>query len=108
MDLTRLQTEARQSLIEFDSLPVVGPVLHSMSDASSDPYLALAKGTGQGLASMMLYMPRIGGAPGTISPNVGSGETYWPERVSEGLKPVTESVSETLDLLLTTLPKSES
>ncbi|MEX0675852.1 MAG: hypothetical protein WD063_02175 [Pirellulales bacterium] len=95
---------------EIDALPVVGPVLVSISDddETTDPYAELAKGTGQGLASVVLYMPSIGSSPGMISPNVVSGAPSWPQRVSEGLKPVTESVSETLDLLLRALPMSES
>lgn len=101
---------SRTGWTEIDALPVVGAVLLSMSDddESTDPYAELAKGTGQGLATVVLYMPSIGSSPGMISANVVSGRPSWPERVSEGLKPLTESVSETLDLLLRALPLSES
>lgn len=98
---------------EMDTLPVVGPVLVSMSDddESTDPYEALAKGTGQGLASVVLYMPKFGGSPGMISgkPNPPmNGTTRWPEQMSDGLKPVTEVVNETLDILLQVMPASDS
>lgn len=97
---------------EIDGLPVVGPVLISLSDddETTDPYAELVKGTGQGLASVVLYIPRIGSSPGAISmaPNVINGEPGWPQRMTEGLKPVTESVSETLDLLLQALPVSSA
>jgi hypothetical protein len=96
---------------EVDSLPVVGPVLGSISDDddSTDPYAELVKGTGQGLASVVLYMPTIGGSPAMIggAPNPVTGAPAWPERMSDGLKPVTEVVGETLDLLLRVLPLSD-
>jgi hypothetical protein len=106
------KSEALSAWNEIDAMPVVGPVLVSMSDddAATDPYAALAKGTGQGLASVVLYIPRIGSSPGALSvaPDVVNGEPAWPQRMSESLKPVTESVGETLDLLLRALPLSES
>jgi hypothetical protein len=100
-------------LSEMYSLPFVGPVLVSITDgdASTDPYEELAKGTGQGLASVVLYMPSIGVTPGLVvgSPNpLTSGPPGWPQRMSAGLRPVTEVVSETLDLLLQVLPNNES
>jgi hypothetical protein len=36
------------------------------------------------------------------------GESTWPRQINEGFKPVTDSVSETLDLLLKALPTSQS
>ncbi len=49
-------------LQELDALPVVGPMFVSMSDRDkkTDPYEALAKGTGQSLAAVVLYMPGFG------------------------------------------------
>ena len=111
LNSTRPNDKALAGWNEIDTLPVVGPVLVSMSDGddSTDPYEELAKRTGQGLASVVLYMPSIGGTPGMIAPlSVVNGEPTWPQRMSEGLKPVTESVSETLDLLLEVLPTSLS
>jgi hypothetical protein len=72
--------------------------------------MELAKGTGQGLASVVLYIPRIGNGPGAIgmATDVINGEPAWPVRMNQSLKPVTESVSETLDLLLRALPLSDS
>lgn len=93
----------------INSLPVVQRVLVSLADndESTDPYEELAKGTGQGLANVVLYMPKIGSTPGMIRPgSIVTGESTWPLQVSEGLKPVTESVSETLDLLLEALPSA--
>ncbi len=54
---------------KLDEVPLVGPMLKSMSDKdkNTDPYEALAKGTGQSLASVVLYMPGIG-PNGFISP----------------------------------------
>jgi len=108
---TRQHDKARAGWNDVDSLPVVGQVLVSMrdDDRTTDPYEELAKRTGQGLANVVLYMPSIGSTPGMIAPgSVVSGEPTWPQRMSEGLKPVTESVSETLDLLLKALPTSQS
>lgn len=96
---------------DIDAIPVVGPVLVSLSDDddTTDPYVELAKGTGQGLASVVLYIPRIGNGPGAIgvATDVINGDPAWPERMNESLKPVTESVGETLDLLLRVLPLSD-
>jgi hypothetical protein len=92
---------------QIGALPVVGPVLVSMREGD-DPYAELAKGTGQGLANVVLYMPAVGGSPGLISPEMIGATRTWPERVSEGFKPVTESVGETIDLLLDALPAADS
>jgi hypothetical protein len=108
---TRTLNPAAAGWTDIDSLPVVGPVLISMSDDNdaTDPYEELAKGTGQGLASVVLYMPSIGSTPGMIAPgSVVRGESTWPLQINEGFKPVTDSVSETLDLLLKALPTSQS
>lgn len=92
---------------DTENLTVMQRMFVSLSDddESTDPYAELAKGTGQGLANVVLYMPTIGSSPGMIAPgSVVSGNPTWPQRMSEGLRPVTESVSETLDLLLEALP----
>jgi hypothetical protein len=104
--------DARKRWEDIDALPVVGPMLVSLSDDddTTDPYMELAKGTGQGLASVVLYIPRIGSTPGAIgmATDVINGDLAWPERMNKSLKPVTESVGETLDLLLRALPLSDS
>jgi len=92
---------------QLGAVPVVGRVLVSMREGD-DPYAELAKGTGQGLANVVLYMPTVGGSPSMIAPEVVSGTPSWPERVSEGFKPVTKSVGETINLLLEALPVSNS
>jgi hypothetical protein len=96
---------------EFDTLPVVGPVLVSMSDGdeSTDPYMELAKETGQGLASVVLYIPQIGSGPGemSIATELLNGGPAWPQRMNQSLKPVTDTVGETIDLLWHALPLSD-
>jgi hypothetical protein len=90
-----------------NSLPFVGPVFVSITDGdpSTDPYEELAKGTGQGLASFVLYVPSIGATPGLVvgSPTPVTGQGGW-----SGLRPVSMVVRETLDLLLQVLPNREA
>ena len=91
---------------KLDEVPLVGPMLKSMSDKdkNTDPYEALAKGTGQSLASVVLYMPGIG-PNGFISPaRSAANSTVWPAQVSEELRPVAESMTETFNLLLRAVP----
>ncbi len=111
LNSTQSNDRARAGWNQIDALPIVGPVLHSLSDDddTTDPYEELAKRTGRGLASVVLYMPSIGSTPGMIAPgSVVSGKPTWPQQMSEGFRPVTESVAETLDLLLEALPTSLS
>lgn len=61
----------------------------------------LALETGQGLAVVYLYAPGFAGS-GTLA------EAPWAVEVSESLKPVTESVTQTLGSLLRALPVAES
>lgn len=76
---------------------------------AKDPYKDLAKGTGQNLAAVMLYVPGIGGTKGIIDAEseLGTGEPTWADQVSEGLKPVSDSVAETLNLILESLPVNQ-
>jgi hypothetical protein len=66
----------------------------------------LAKGTGQNLATVMLFVPGIGGSKGIIDGDIND-EPSWAEQMSEGLKPVSDSVAETLNLLLDSLPVTQ-
>ena len=77
--------------------------------AESDPYADLAKETGRGLATLVLYVPGFGGRRGIIDLPVNAADTEptWAVQMSEGLKPVTESVTETFNILLRTLPMTD-
>ncbi|MGD9722801.1 MAG: anti-sigma factor [Pirellulales bacterium] len=94
-------------------LPLVQDLL-AISDApGGDPYAGLAKGTGQSLAAVIRFVPGVGlggGAPETAtgSAPAGAAEPAWAEQVSEGLKPITNSVTETFYLLLDNLPLAQS
>jgi hypothetical protein len=87
------------------------PVLQSLTalDEEGDVYGQLAKGTGNGLAAAVLYVPGIGGSRGIIDAeeSADNGEPAWAVQMSGGLKPVTDSVTETLNLLLKALPVTE-
>lgn len=95
-------------LEKWKNVPLVGAVFASAADGDdkTDPYEELAKGTGRGLASVMLRMPGVAGPRGVRppEPHLGEGVGVWPAYMSEELRPVTESVSETFDLILDTLP----
>jgi hypothetical protein len=80
------------------------PTLYSIYEG--DPYSNLAKGTGQGLATLVLNVPGIGGTRGIIDVDdqVVESQPAWAVEMSEGLKPVTETVTGTLYLLWRTLP----
>lgn len=97
---------------QLSSWPMVGPALQSVSappkvasDPRSGPYANLAKETGKGLATVALALPNLGGTLGLV--DVGrnvANEPSLPEPVSDGLRPLTQTVSETLDLLLSVIP----
>jgi anti-sigma factor RsiW len=92
-----------ESLPLFASLPILA------ADPRGDLYGELAKETGSGLAAIVLYVPGIGGARGIIDAesSVVDPEPAWAVQVSEGLRPVTDSVADTLNLLLKALPVTE-
>jgi hypothetical protein len=93
----------------LEELPLV-PELLSMTNATKgDPFAGLAKGTGQGLANVMLFVPGVGGGKGImdVPPKKVPSERSWTEPVSEGLRPITNTVTETFDLLIETLPVSQ-
>ena len=71
-----------------------------------DPYAGLAKETGQGLATVVLYVPGVGGTKGIIDVEAES-QPAWAVQMSEGLRPLTNSVTETFNLLLRSLPGSQ-
>ncbi|MBI3838283.1 MAG: hypothetical protein HY288_10175 [Planctomycetia bacterium] len=88
--------------LELNQLPIV-PELLALRTADEDPYAGLAKETGQSLATVVLYVPGIGGSKGIVDAS-GKDEPAWAAQMSEGLKPITDSVAETVNLLLRALP----
>jgi hypothetical protein len=78
-------------------------------DSKADVYGELAKETGDGLAALVLYVPGIGGTRGIIDveADTDADEPAWAVQMSEGLRPVTDSVTDTLNLLLRALPVTE-
>lgn len=94
-------------LAVLDGLPFIGPVWVAIHDGdeATDPYAELAKETGQGLATVVLYMPAIG-PTGLIGPGPATMGTasVWPGPMSDELRPVRESLVETIDLLLQVVP----
>jgi hypothetical protein len=90
--------------LDVNKLPIVPELLALRTD--EDPYAGLAKETGQGLAAVVLYVPGIGGSKGIVDANA-EDDPAWVVQVSEGLRPITESVSETVNLLLRALPGAD-
>lgn len=96
-------------LEQWKNVPLLGAVFVSAADDddSTDPYEELAKGTGRSLANVVLRMPGVAGPRGVRPPEPPYGPEgvgVWPAQMSDELRPVTESVSETFDLILDTLP----
>ncbi len=104
-----LLDKAQLDLNRWKQVPLVGPALFAMADndETTDPYAELAKGTGRGLAQLVLLMPSIS-SPRGISPaaiNSLNGMGNWlPSDVGNELRPVTDTMSETFNLLLDVLP----
>ncbi|MEX2114831.1 MAG: hypothetical protein WD845_16680 [Pirellulales bacterium] len=92
----------------LSELPLVPEFLSMTSQESGDPFAGLAKGTGQGIANVMLFVPGIGGGKGIMdAPHKVPDEPSWTEPMSEGLRPITNTVTETFDLLIESLPVSQ-
>lgn len=93
---------------KLEDVPIVGPWLMAGTNPAdgSDSYAELAKGTGQGLAAIVLRMPGVAGSQGVRPPAPAAvyGPGVWPLQVSEELRPFTESMTETFNLLLDALP----
>jgi hypothetical protein len=96
---------ARQLPIE--RIPLVPELMAIAESSQGDPYAGLAKETGQGLASVILYVPGVGGSRGIIDAQTAGREPAWAVQMSEGLRPITNSVTETFDLLLDSLPVAQ-
>jgi len=87
-------------------LPLLTSLPSLAGHSQGDLYGELAKETGHGLAAIVLYVPGVGGMRGIIDADSSpqSEDPAWAVQVSEGLKPVTDSVTDTLNLLLRALP----
>jgi hypothetical protein len=92
-----------------ETLPLLASLPILSANPRDDLYGELAKETGSGLAAIVLYVPGIGGARGIIDAEstLADPEPAWAVQVSEGLRPVTDSVTDTLELLLKALPVTE-
>ncbi|HTM52527.1 MAG TPA: hypothetical protein VL175_00775 [Pirellulales bacterium] len=90
----------------IETLPILQTLSALEVEENEDVYGELAKETGSGLAAIVLYVPGIGGTRGIIDADASpaEGDAPWAAQMSEGLKPVTDSVTETVNLLLKTLP----
>ena len=93
----------------LEQFPLVPELLAIAESPDGDPYAGLAKETGQGLANVMVFVPGVGGSRGIIhaDSNAADGNEHdpaWAVQMSEGLKPLTDSVTDTVNLLLRSLP----
>jgi hypothetical protein len=93
----------------LEQFPLVPELLAIAESPDGDPYAGLAKETGQGLANVMLFVPGVGGSRGIIDAEDSAADgseddPAWAVQMSEGLKPLTDSVTDTVNLLLRSLP----
>ena len=93
----------------LEAIPFVPGLLAIADSPDGDPYAGLAKETGQGLANVILYVPGVGGGKGIIDVEAdgAAGEPAWALQMSEGLRPISDSVTETFYLLLQSFPVSQ-
>jgi hypothetical protein len=75
--------------------------------SNDDPYADLMKETGRGLASLVLAVPGVGGRRGILEPQPANAEPAWAAGVSDSIRPVTDSVTETFNILLRTIAVSD-
>ncbi len=107
---TKPRIEPPFERVPLEGVPPFVPELLAMAlSPDGDPYAGLARETGQGLANVILYVPGVGGGKGIIDVEADGtpGEPAWAVRMSEGLKPITDSVTETFNLLLRSFPISQ-
>jgi hypothetical protein len=99
----RIETIRRAPL-----LPLLFPKL-ARRDKSTDPYASMVKQTGKGLAGLLLQVPGFGGLRGIIDASDNAeNEPAWAVQLSEGLRPVTDSVTRSLTLLLEAFTVTDS
>jgi hypothetical protein len=82
------------------------PTSATLEADGGDPYSSLAKESGEGLATIIRFVPGIG-ASDDADVATQDDEHTWAEQMEEGLKPVTASVSETFHLLMRALPVTD-
>ncbi len=99
----RIETIKRAPL-----LPLLFPKL-ARRDKSTDPYALMVKQTGKGLAGLLLQLPGFGGLRGIIDASDNAeNEPAWAVQLSEGLRPVTDSVTKSLTILLEAFSVTDS
>jgi hypothetical protein len=99
----RIETIKRAPL-----LPLLFPKL-ARRDKSTDPYASMVKQTGKGLAGLLLQVPGFGGRRGIIDASDNAeNEPAWAVQLSEGLRPVTDSVTKSLTILLEAFSVTDS
>jgi hypothetical protein len=105
----RRMVEAAIAALGLGRLPMVPELLAIGNDPQGDPAAGLAKETGQSLATVMLHVPGIGGTNGImdVEPQTATDEPAWILEMSEGIKPITDSVTVTLTLLLQSLAAAD-
>ncbi len=103
---TSVATKRNSQQAALRQLPLVPELISIAGTPGGDPYAGLAKETGQGLATVVLYVPGVGGTKGIIDVEAES-QPAWAVQMSEGLRPMTNSVTETFNLLLRSLPVSQ-
>ena len=93
----------------LEQFPLVPEWLADAEANGSDPYAGLAKETGASLANVILYVPGVGGSKGIIDVEADGLEDNpaWAVQMSEGLKPITDSVVETVSLLMRIVPMGQ-
>ena len=91
----------------LEQVPIVSKVLTITRTNDEDPYAAIAGWTGHALGSAFVRVPGMGGnrAIQDSAADAASDDATW--TMSEGFKPVTETVAATFYLLLRSLPGTE-
>jgi hypothetical protein len=93
--------------VDLKRLPIVRELL-ALRDEHEDPYAELAKESGQGLARAVLFVPGIGGSKSIVSLAEAKrpSDPAWAVQLSEGLRPISDSVAATFSLMLRSVPVS--
>jgi hypothetical protein len=74
------------------------------SEQYAQQYADLAKTTGRSLSAAVLYLPGVGGSLAGGEP--AFEQPVWISPVADGLRPVTDSMSDALHVLLRVIPSS--
>ena len=78
-------------------------------EPEADRYARMARGIGQGLADLALIIPGVGAKKerSAAKATVQARDQAWTARMSQGIKPATESVTDTLFLLWRVIPTTD-